>query len=215
MALLKGQRMVCVAQVGDLVPVGTPVDTDAGLTGACVHAGEPLYCNDSKTDLRVNGDVCLKMGIRSVLVMPIKNNCSESVGILEVVSSQAEAFDRIHIDSLKVLARRCSAHAEQIRENRPPNEKPSIEYDARHKKLRTANYQDCDEQLFEIPSLNTYARSDSLGTTQKRRQAETIITTDVERIIDRMSASTSCMMSVARSMVITPSQLILNIASPI
>jgi putative methionine-R-sulfoxide reductase with GAF domain len=183
-ALLRGQRIVSVARAGALVPgVDIPVDTDAGLTGACIRAGEPLCCNDSTTDPRVNGGVCLRFGIRSVVVVPIRNNCHEIVGILEAVSNEANAFDHTHIDSLKVLARRCSAYAEQTVENG----QSAIECAAKEPKIRTANYQDPNLQFCEMPSPNSYVREDSLHTTQNRRRVEPINATNVEHLIDRIS----------------------------
>jgi transcriptional regulator with GAF, ATPase, and Fis domain len=191
-ALLRGHRMVCAAQAGAMVPrVGTPVELDAGLTGACVHSGKPLCCNDTATDPRVNRDVCLKFGIRSVLVVPIRKGDREFVGILEVVSNEANAFDRVHIDSLKVLAWRCSAYAEQTVENRPLDEKSPSARAAKQQEVRAANDQDRHLQFCETQSLNTCAREDSLHTVQNSRPAEKINATDLEGIIDRISCCTS------------------------
>ena len=180
--------MVCVAQAGTMVSmVGTPVDTDAGLTGACVRNGKPLCCNDTETDPRVNSDVCLKFGIRSVLVVPVRNGDREVVGILEVVSHEANAFDRIHIDSLKVLAWHCSEYAE---EPLTLDEKSLDGRAAKPQEVPAANYQDRNLQFCETQSLNTYAREDSLHTVQNSRPAEKI-NGDLEGIIDRISSCTS------------------------
>ncbi|MFZ0479584.1 MAG: TonB family protein [Terriglobales bacterium] len=72
LALLRGNEMVCRAATGSNAPgLGVPLDTRDGLTGACVRTHMPQLCTDAEIDPRVDSDALQRMGIRSMLVVPV------------------------------------------------------------------------------------------------------------------------------------------------
>ena len=105
-ALLDPQNpaeMICRARVGtDSPDMGARLEAGAGLSGQCVVAATTLKCNDSESDLRVDRESCHRLGIRSIVVCPVKRD-GEVIGILEVFSSQPTAFQDNHIAALERL----------------------------------------------------------------------------------------------------------------
>jgi hypothetical protein len=75
------------------------------LTGLCLRTGEILLCNDTDTDRRVDPQLCKEMGIRSVLILPIKQN-AKVVGVLEVLSINPNAFNQHDATAMSKLAER-------------------------------------------------------------------------------------------------------------
>lgn len=96
----------CVASSGESAPAaGTRCYPCDGLTGTCFVSGEMLVCNDTEDDARVVREACQRLGVRSVLVIPLREG-SGTIGILEALSSEADAFDEGTISSIKRLAER-------------------------------------------------------------------------------------------------------------
>jgi GAF domain/Sel1 repeat len=96
----------CRASTGALAPeVGTHLHAGISLTGLCLRTGEILLCNDTNTDRRVNPQLCKEMGIRSVLILPIKQN-AKVVGVLEVLSINPNAFNQHDATAMIKLADR-------------------------------------------------------------------------------------------------------------
>jgi len=102
---MPSRRMLCRASVGDgCPPLGTLVDVNAGFTGECVRAGKAMRCDDAETDARVEAEVCRRLGIRSIVAAPIHYE-GEVVGLIEVFSSVAFAFDEGDLAVLERLVR--------------------------------------------------------------------------------------------------------------
>ncbi len=105
-ALSTEGALSCRASAGASAPeVGTRLHACIGLTGLCLDTGEILLCNDTNTDRRVNPQVCKETGIRSVLVLPIKQNV-KVVGVLEVMSVNPYAFNQHDAIAMSKLADR-------------------------------------------------------------------------------------------------------------
>ena len=86
--------MVCRASAGESAPpVGASLQVGSGFSGECVRTGKLLRCDDSETDGRVDRESCRALGIRSMLAAPILMG-ERVIGILEVFSGTAGAFDR-------------------------------------------------------------------------------------------------------------------------
>ena len=85
--------------------VGTRLHAGISLTGLCLGTGEILLCNDTNTDRRVDPRLCKEIGIRSVLVLPIKQN-AKVVGVLEVLSINPNAFNQHDAAAMSKLADR-------------------------------------------------------------------------------------------------------------
>jgi len=75
------------------------------LTGLCLSSGKILICNDTNTDRRVDLQLCKEMGIRSVLIVPVKQN-AKVVGVLEVLSTNPNAFNQHDATAMSKLADR-------------------------------------------------------------------------------------------------------------
>ena len=92
-ALANEDGMTCRARAGMIAPaIGVPVNIGSGFTGECIKAAKPLRCDDTRSDSRVDADVCRELGIRSILAAPV---CYERdiVGLVEVFSDRPFAFD--------------------------------------------------------------------------------------------------------------------------
>src|SRR5437867_4383399 len=62
-------------------------------------------CNDTNTDRRADPQLCKEMGIRSLLILPIKQN-AKVVGVLEVLSINPNAFNQHDATAISKLADR-------------------------------------------------------------------------------------------------------------
>jgi TonB family protein len=105
-ALSRSGEMVCRATAGaDAPDLGVRVETRSGLSGACLQTGKIQQCGDTETDPRVNAEACRRLGVKSMLVLPLGYG-KEPFGILEVFSSRPNAFSERDVNALQVLARR-------------------------------------------------------------------------------------------------------------
>jgi hypothetical protein len=97
-------EMTCRASAGDDAPrIGARLRVGSGFSGECVRKGKLLRCDDSETDPRVDRESCRRLGIRSLVAVPVKSD--ESVlGIIEVFSPRAKAFTDADISELQSLA---------------------------------------------------------------------------------------------------------------
>jgi len=103
-ALVREDEMVCRATTGAEAPdLGVRLDTRTGLSGACVLTREVQHCNDTESDPRVNLEVSRRLGVRSVLVVPLLND-KELVGIFEIFSPEANHFGDPDVLTVKSLA---------------------------------------------------------------------------------------------------------------
>lgn len=103
LAFLTGDKMVCRAHHGEPAPpLGAPVDVQHGISGECVRTGKLIRCDDTETDSRVEADLCRILGIGSILAAPIFSDF-RVVGLLEVFSSQSNAFSDLHETALDRL----------------------------------------------------------------------------------------------------------------
>src|SRR5450755_4041745 len=105
-ALARAGEMVCRATTGaDAPDLGVRLETTSGLSGACLQTGMIQQCGDTETDPRVNAEACRRLGVKSMLVLPLGYG-KEPFGILEVFSSRPNAFSERDVNALQVLARR-------------------------------------------------------------------------------------------------------------
>lgn len=97
--------MLCRASTGAGTPsVGARLDATSGFSGECVRRGKTLRCDDSETDSRVDVVSCRRLGIRSILAVPILLE-GHVVGLLEVFSSHPFAFDDNDVAGVERLAK--------------------------------------------------------------------------------------------------------------
>jgi diguanylate cyclase (GGDEF)-like protein len=84
-------------------PEGSRTSADHSLPGLCVRVSMPLLCRDTETDPRVDVDACRQAGVRSIAVAPMIR-AGEALGVLTVLSSEAEHFDDADVDVLELMA---------------------------------------------------------------------------------------------------------------
>lgn len=72
--------------------LGLRLKIDSSLTGLCVMTGETLSCVDSETDARVDREACRQVGLRSMIVMPLKHR-GVTVGVLKAMSARPNKFN--------------------------------------------------------------------------------------------------------------------------
>ncbi|OJX28225.1 MAG: GGDEF domain-containing protein [Burkholderiales bacterium 68-12] len=71
--------------------LGLRLKINESLTGLCVMEGSTLSCDDSESDPRVDRLACRQVGLRSMIVMPLKHK-EVTVGALKAMSAQPGKF---------------------------------------------------------------------------------------------------------------------------
>ncbi|MGB7602553.1 MAG: TonB family protein, partial [Candidatus Sulfotelmatobacter sp.] len=105
-ALARDGEMVCRASTGGNAPeLGTPLDMNSGLSGACLRSRQIQRCDDTLTDPNVDAEASRELGIRSVVVLPLLRG-EDSIGIFEVFSARVAAFGERDLRTLEVLTDR-------------------------------------------------------------------------------------------------------------
>src|SRR5262245_53934227 len=79
------------------------------LTALAVNVGEPLRCDDTRADGRVNGEACARAGVRSLVCVPLSHE-DRIVAVLQVLSGEPGAFDDADVESLDLLRGLIGAH---------------------------------------------------------------------------------------------------------
>jgi TonB family protein len=102
-------EMICRARSGAIAPdVGTTMRVEGSFTGLCIQSGKELRCDDTETDTRVDTTAIRGIGIRSLVVTPIKDE-NRVVGVLMVFAPTAHAFTITHVAVLKTMADQITA----------------------------------------------------------------------------------------------------------
>ena len=105
LALRRGDEMVCRAATGEHAPdLGIPLNTRDGLSGACLRTHQSQLCHDTETDSRVDPAASRRLGIRSMLVVPVLDG-DELVGVLEVFATDPAEFVDSDQNLLEIFAR--------------------------------------------------------------------------------------------------------------
>jgi N-acetylmuramoyl-L-alanine amidase len=117
-ALVEGNAFICRASAGRIAPeVGARLDPQSGFSGACLRTGGIVRCDDSETDLRVDVQVCRRLGTRSIVAIPIASSHGV-IGLLEAFSAEAYGFNDSDVRSLNLLAELILAALKPEEENR-------------------------------------------------------------------------------------------------
>jgi TonB family protein len=96
--------IVCRARSGEMAPaLGSPLNVNSGISGECLRTAATLICHDAAFDERVDTDVCRNLGIRSIVVVPLRGR-NGILGILEAFSSEPGVFQKPQVNSLRALA---------------------------------------------------------------------------------------------------------------
>src|ERR1035437_9944371 len=102
-ALERDGEMECRASSGSTAPeLGSRLDAASGLSGECIRTRRTQRCDDVLADLRVDLEASQRLGVRSIMVMPLLRE-GELVGLFELFSSLPEAFrarDELTLEAL-------------------------------------------------------------------------------------------------------------------
>ncbi|MEG4148427.1 diguanylate cyclase domain-containing protein [Microcoleus sp. Pol12B5] len=102
--ILEGDELVYRAASGIASTyVGLRMKVGTSLSGKCIATGQIMLCDDSQTDSRVEQSVCQRIGIRSLVVVPLFYQ-DDRVGVLKVVSARPCAFTESDIHTLQLMA---------------------------------------------------------------------------------------------------------------
>jgi len=103
-ALRAGDEIVCRARTGRTAPdLGVRLQTDAGISAEAVRSGEIMLCHDAERNPRVDLASCRRLGVRSILVSPLRDY-RRTLGIFEVLSSSPGAFDERDVATMQLLS---------------------------------------------------------------------------------------------------------------
>jgi len=103
-ALRAGDEIVCRARAGRTAPdLGVRLQTDAGISAEAVRSGEIMLCHDAERNPRVDLASCRRLGVRSILVSPLRHY-RRTLGIFEVLSSSPGAFDERDVATMQLLS---------------------------------------------------------------------------------------------------------------
>ena len=99
-------EIVCRARTGESAPdLGVRLDQHSTLAAACFETRDSQCCDDTETDPRVDAERCRRLGVRSILLVPILR-VQELIGILEVLSPLPNAFGDKEAEVLRMFSQR-------------------------------------------------------------------------------------------------------------
>jgi putative methionine-R-sulfoxide reductase with GAF domain len=103
-ALRAGDDIVCRARTGRTSPdLGVRLQTDVGISAEAVRSGEIMLCHDAELNPQVDLASCRRLGVRSILVSPLRHY-RRTLGVFEVLSSSPGAFDQRDVATMQLLS---------------------------------------------------------------------------------------------------------------
>lgn len=101
--LAEGDDMVYRAVAGAASALlGLRLLRSSSLSGLCVTLAQSLRCDDTDDDPRVDREACRRVGIRSMVVVPLIHEGS-AVGVLKVFSPRVAAFSDADVHILNLM----------------------------------------------------------------------------------------------------------------
>lgn len=102
--MAEADEMVYTAAVGSAAAqIGLRIPRQGSLSGLAMCGDSLLRCDDSETDHRVDRSACRKVGLRSMIAMPLVHQDAR-VGVLKVVSPDVGAFGDVEGQVLALLS---------------------------------------------------------------------------------------------------------------
>jgi TonB family protein len=118
--LWRDGEMVCRASSGHTAPdMGARLDTTTGISGACVRTLKTQRCDDVLADPRADIEASYRLGVRSVIVMPLMQG-PRLLGLFELLSSRPRAFEERDELVMEALASRTLSNLERASKPLPP-----------------------------------------------------------------------------------------------
>ena len=123
-ALTEAGEVRCRAAAGEMAPdVGVRLDPYSGFSGACFRSGLIVRCDDTEKDPRVDQEACRRIGVRSIVAVPLLTE-QGVVGLIAAFCRETDGVSDGDIRSLSLLAELALA-ALQPEEELPPS-KPGV-----------------------------------------------------------------------------------------
>ncbi|HVO63536.1 MAG TPA: TonB family protein [Terriglobales bacterium] len=120
-ALERNGELVCRAAAGSTVPdLGVRIHTESGLSGICVKEGSTQVCTDTECDDRVDAEACRRLGVRSIVVIPLFS-AERIIGIFEVFSARPKAFSAEEVKNLEPMAATAAQTVKATRQKAAPS----------------------------------------------------------------------------------------------
>lgn len=105
-ALNRDGKLVCRATTGENAPdLGVSVGVASGLTRDCLKTGAIQHCQDTESDSRVDPETCRRLGVRSMLLIPLMD-AGGTFGVMQLFCSLPNAFAGREMPILSRLALR-------------------------------------------------------------------------------------------------------------
>lgn len=83
--------------------LGLRISRQNSLSGLCVATGQIMRCDDARQDPRVDLAACEKVGLRSMIVVPLAHQ-DNVIGVLKVLSQKPSAFSEADATILGMLS---------------------------------------------------------------------------------------------------------------
>lgn len=107
--LAEKDDMIYRAASGIAAPyLGLHLKRQGSLSGLCVELKRPLYCEDSENDERVDRDACRRIGLRSMICVPLLHD-NVAVGVLKVMAPTVRLFSEADIQLLELMSEQIAA----------------------------------------------------------------------------------------------------------
>jgi TonB family protein len=151
-ALERDGEMVCRASSGSTAPaLGSRFDAVSGLSGECIRTRQTQRSDDVLTDSRVDLEASQRLGVRSVMVMPLFRG-DELVGLFELFSSLPQAFGERDDRTLEALAVRVLSSLERAAQPLPPqNEQLLFKQAEPASEVQEMRHQEISPEIAENP----------------------------------------------------------------
>ncbi|WP_414828448.1 diguanylate cyclase domain-containing protein [Alteromonas sp. H39] len=105
----EGERMVYRAASGIAESfLGLSLPVSNSLTGYCLQTGKVQLCNDVFINRRVNQAACAKIGIASMLLIPLHHE-DHIIGVLKVLSREKHQFTSEDSAALRLISEQMAA----------------------------------------------------------------------------------------------------------
>jgi PAS domain S-box-containing protein len=104
LALVEGDQVVYRAAAGFAAEVvGAPYPIAGSLSGECLRRNEVVRADDARDDARARREMARALGIRSVLLAPLRHE-GRAIGVLALLSPRPAAFGDRDADLLRLMA---------------------------------------------------------------------------------------------------------------
>lgn len=101
--IFEGNELVYWSATGSIAPfVGLRVSAERSLSGLSAKTNKILVCQDSESDPRVDRAMCRRVGLRSMVTVPLPY-AATNIGVLKVVSPWVKAYSAHDLEILERL----------------------------------------------------------------------------------------------------------------